>query len=265
MKRGFILLLAAALAACSTYQAPNATDPQATVNIDGEATLTAATNWWVYDNPCQQKSANSGQLTITTNIGGRHKQAAIRAGAPVYLVVNTHVSQGVVSTGTGRAVRIGTCATAVRFTPESGKAYDAQLAPDECRVALVEHATGTPPAGAQAFALRGAQAGVCVQAEDAIALAPPVHRAAAPVPALDEPVPYLPAKGQERFRTFLTKPLPRAFAISQNGYSVSVSGTQPEDKRYPADPVQRALQMCKEYAGRECELYMVDDRIVFHR
>ncbi|WEF35362.1 hypothetical protein [Pseudoduganella chitinolytica] len=74
----------------------------------------------------------------------------------------------------------------------------------------------------------------------------------------------LPAKGQERFCAFLAKALPRAFSISPNGYSLSVSGTQPDDKRYPADPVQRALQMCREFAGRDCELYLLDDRIVFH-
>jgi hypothetical protein len=84
-------------------------------------------------------------------------------------------------------------------------------------------------------------------------------------PSVSDPVPYLPTKGQERFRTFLGKPLPRAFAISDNGYSVSVSGTHPENPAYPTDPQQRALQMCREYAGRECRLYMVDERIVYHR
>ncbi|CAN7183811.1 hypothetical protein LJR289_000371 [Pseudoduganella sp. LjRoot289] len=84
-------------------------------------------------------------------------------------------------------------------------------------------------------------------------------------PSVDDPVPFLTPKGQERFRQFLKKPVPRAFAISDNGFSVSVSGTHPENPAYPTDPQQRALQMCQEYAGRACRLYMVDERIVYHR
>lgn len=80
---------------------------------------------------------------------------------------------------------------------------------------------------------------------------------------VDDPVPNLPAKGQERFRLFLQKPLPRAFAISDNGYSVSVAGTRPDNPALPADPSARALQLCQDYAHRACQLYMVDKQIVY--
>ncbi|WP_317203035.1 hypothetical protein [Janthinobacterium sp.] len=78
-------------------------------------------------------------------------------------------------------------------------------------------------------------------------------------------VPYLPAKGQERFQAFLKRPLPRAFAISENGFSVSVSGTHPDDATLPSDPSARALALCKGYAQRECSLYMVDETLVYRR
>ncbi|NVD98509.1 hypothetical protein [Massilia sp. BJB1822] len=80
---------------------------------------------------------------------------------------------------------------------------------------------------------------------------------------VDDPVPNLSPKGQERFRLFLQKPLPRAFAISDNGYSVSVAGTHPENPALPTDPRARALQLCQDYAHRACQLYMVDDKIVY--
>jgi hypothetical protein len=113
-------------------------------------------------------------------------------------------------------------------------------------------------------------ANTCLQTvRSAMLRQPPGDDAAVAVeddtPSVSDPVPYLTAKGQERFRTFLGKPLPRAFAISDNGYSASVSGTHPENPAYPTDPQQRALQICREYAGRECRLYMVDERIVYHR
>lgn len=265
MRPHFGFLLLTLLAGCTTYQPPQATDQQATLAIDGQVSGTAATSWWVYDNACQRRNEASGSVAVTTLLG-RLKQVPIKAGAPLYLVATTNESGRVTSVYKGFTVEMNQCAVAVHFTPERNKLYDVALGADRCGVMLVEHDTGLPPAGAEAWAVRPGE-GNCVEPKHAIALqarAKPAL-AAAHVPTVDEPVPYLPAKGQERFRTFLSKPLPRAFAISQNGYSVSVSGTHPEDQRYPVDPVQRALQMCREFAGRDCELYMVDDRIVFHR
>ncbi|AXA91577.1 hypothetical protein [Massilia sp. YMA4] len=265
MRRHFGFLLLTLLAGCATYQRPQPAEQQATLAIDGQVGGTAATSFGVYDNACQRRNDASGSVAVTTLLG-RLKQASIKAGAPLCLVATTNES-GRVTSAYGRfTLEMNQCAVAVRFTPERNKLYDVALGADRCSVVLVEHDTGLPPAGAEAWAVRTGE-GNCVEPQHAIALqacAQPAL-AAAHVPTVYEQVPYLPGKGQERFRSFLTKPLPHAFAILQNGYSVSVSGTHPEDQRYPVNPVQRALQMCREFAGRDCELYMVDDRIVFHR
>ncbi|RDK07335.1 S1C family serine protease [Cupriavidus lacunae] len=96
----------------------------------------------------------------------------------------------------------------------------------------------------------------------------PAKLAKAPEPTGGQPglsVPYLGEKGQERFRDFLTRPFPRAFAISDTGYSVATWGSRPKDPTRPVDTKERALQICKEAAGKDCMLYMVDSDIVFSR
>jgi hypothetical protein len=82
---------------------------------------------------------------------------------------------------------------------------------------------------------------------------------------VNAPVPYLKAHGQQRFKDFLTKPLPRAFAISDTGYSAGAWGARPKDRSKPLDTKERALEICREAAGKECVLYMVDNEIVFGR
>lgn len=82
---------------------------------------------------------------------------------------------------------------------------------------------------------------------------------------VNAPVPYLKPRGQQRFKEFLTKPLPRAFAISDTGYSAGAWGARPKDLSKPLDTKERALETCKEAAGKECTLYMVDNEIVFNR
>lgn len=94
----------------------------------------------------------------------------------------------------------------------------------------------------------------------------PARAAAAPGPAVSastQKVPYLSSRGQERFQEFLKRPLPRAFAISDNGYSAVAFGTKPKNPEDPADPKERALKICKQYANKDCQLYMVDNDIVF--
>lgn len=142
-------LIACTLSACATYQAPKQGDPQAILNIDGEASLTAATAWTVYDNPCQNKNDKSGSLAVTGNMSGRHKQVAIRAGEPVYLMAETNSTIGTSPTGTGVQVNIGSCTAAIRFTPENGKTYDTKLAANQCGITLRERQSAREPAGAK--------------------------------------------------------------------------------------------------------------------
>jgi len=83
--------------------------------------------------------------------------------------------------------------------------------------------------------------------------------AAAAAPA----VPYLNDAQQAQYRTFLTRPLPRAFAISVSGHYAATWSTSPFDKRLPTDPATRALLLCSRLAGVGCELYSVDNAVVF--
>lgn len=84
-------------------------------------------------------------------------------------------------------------------------------------------------------------------------------------PTSGSTVPYLAQKGQERFQDFLTRPFPRAFAISDTGYSVATWGARPLDPTKPVDTKDRALQICREAAGKECVLYMVDDTLLYRK
>ena len=152
MKKCAALLMLSFLFGCVAYQyqAPKTDESQATLNIDGEASLTAASNWWLNEQPCQRKVEAGGLLSTTSNITGRHKQVAIRAGQPVYLVVVTNATTGITPAGSGgTTVNIGNCTAAIRFTPESGKVYDSKLAPNQCGFTLREHQSARLPAGAK--------------------------------------------------------------------------------------------------------------------
>jgi dienelactone hydrolase len=70
-----------------------------------------------------------------------------------------------------------------------------------------------------------------------------------------EAVPHLGKKGREAYKDFLTKETPRAFAVSPSG-----AWTWAEEGE---DPVQRALDVCSARAGAPCQIYAVDDRVVW--
>lgn len=75
--------------------------------------------------------------------------------------------------------------------------------------------------------------------------------------ALDniDALPYVTDKGREAYRSFLSKSLPRAFAISPTGgWSWAEEGD---------DPVQRVLANCEKNSGQACKLYAVDDYVVW--
>lgn len=102
------------------------------------------------------------------------------------------------------------------------------------------------------------------QKVQAITPAPQASTASAAESA-NSPVPHLKPRGQENFRQFLTKPLPRAFAISDTAYFAAAWGALPKDPSKPIDTSARALQTCREAAGKECALYMVDYEVVYGR
>jgi len=76
-------------------------------------------------------------------------------------------------------------------------------------------------------------------------------------------VPFLNEGQLAEYQIFLTQPVPRAFAISDNGHYMTAWGSTPLDKTQPADPTERALAGCQRMAGQACRLYLVDNRIVY--
>lgn len=74
------------------------------------------------------------------------------------------------------------------------------------------------------------------------------------VPGLDE-------KGREGYRAWLTKTLPRAFAIADGGAWFSTWGT-PEEKTLPADATERAMFRCARAGKTGCRIYAVDSAVV---
>ena len=71
-----------------------------------------------------------------------------------------------------------------------------------------------------------------------------------------ESLPYVREAGRAGYRRFLSKQLPRAFAISPNG---AWAWTEMGD-----DPLRRALDNCNKYAkNQSCRLYAVDEQVVW--
>lgn len=97
-------------------------------------------------------------------------------------------------------------------------------------------------------------------------ITPPTSSIPAPsIASRNAPVPFLAERGQEQFRDFLKKPFPRAFAISDTGHYWRVWGHRGQEITAPPDVKDQALQGCREAAGKECVLYMVDNLIVYQR
>jgi hypothetical protein len=77
-------------------------------------------------------------------------------------------------------------------------------------------------------------------------------------------VPNLSDKGREVYRTWLTRPFPRAFAIASNGWVWGAFGAKPADPTLPADVTERAKKGCENVAGMECVIYAVDEQVVLN-
>jgi beta-barrel assembly-enhancing protease len=68
-------------------------------------------------------------------------------------------------------------------------------------------------------------------------------------------LPYVDGSGREAYRLFLTKVTPRAFALSANGLWASAWGG--------TDPTSRALVRCAEKGGIQCQLFAVNNEVVW--
>jgi hypothetical protein len=72
-------------------------------------------------------------------------------------------------------------------------------------------------------------------------------------------------RGKERYAVFLTKIMPRAFAISERGGWSFAWGNQTQSPDASPDPRVRAVQLCEKRTQQRCVLYAVDDVVVYQR
>lgn len=76
-------------------------------------------------------------------------------------------------------------------------------------------------------------------------------------------IPNLDPAGREAYRDWLTRPQPRAFALSADGHYASIWGTRPADTTLPSDPKARAMLWCERRSKAPCQLYAVNDKVVW--
>jgi hypothetical protein len=88
----------------------------------------------------------------------------------------------------------------------------------------------------------------------------------APVDDVDA-IPYLTVRGREAYREWLTKKMPRAFAVGADGSFGRGWGYGPVVDRpeLSADPSQRALQVCEAKTRTPCRLYAINGAVVWSK
>jgi len=69
---------------------------------------------------------------------------------------------------------------------------------------------------------------------------------------------------REAYERFLNRPLPRAFALSDNGGSYQAWSRVPRDPADSPDPAVRVISGCEKFHQSRCRLYAVD-RVVVYR
>lgn len=85
----------------------------------------------------------------------------------------------------------------------------------------------------------------------------PIPEATSFAPLEDESkLPYLKQSGRTGYKTYLTKLVPRAFAIAPDGAWGWADGGE--------DPLKRAVDNCTKHAKSPCKLYSVDDFVVWN-
>jgi S1-C subfamily serine protease len=77
-------------------------------------------------------------------------------------------------------------------------------------------------------------------------------------------LPFATERMRERYRYFLTRPLPRAFVISEGGDWRLASGPASNNPQSPGSPAERAMRECEKARTGRCIIYAVDDRVVWH-
>lgn len=93
----------------------------------------------------------------------------------------------------------------------------------------------------------------------------PIARTASGFANVDDidAIPYLGDRGREKYREWLAKPTPRAFAVATDGHFGYAWSLKPSDETLPSDPSERALLGCERLAKQACKLYAVNGAVVW--
>ncbi|MFJ2988044.1 hypothetical protein ACIPF8_09260 [Collimonas sp. NPDC087041] len=75
-------------------------------------------------------------------------------------------------------------------------------------------------------------------------------------------IPFLDQQGREAYQLWLTRVGTKAFVIAEDGHWTQTWGNPP-DQNLPRDPAVRALQLCYNLSGRNCQLYAIDSTVVY--
>ena len=78
-------------------------------------------------------------------------------------------------------------------------------------------------------------------------------------------IPFISDRGREGYRDWLTRPTPRAFAISDKGFWSGTWGLKPLNPEDPNDPVERALGRCAKASNSICKIYAVNGAVVYSK
>lgn len=136
-----------------------------------------------------------------------------------------------------------------------------------------------PARSAAALAKRAAASASSAKAEVQQASAPPLRAGTNGNKSASRPSPaasgyadvndiarlvQLNPRARAAYEAFLSKPLPRAFALSESGGWWMSWGTKPKDPSASMDPAIRAVPDCERYHQRRCFLYVVDEVVVWN-
>jgi len=103
------------------------------------------------------------------------------------------------------------------------------------------------------------------RAEGAVGVVPRLRPPASGYAALEDmsKVPVGPVKGQNAYQRFLASSSPRAFVVSADRFAFYANGFKPRGATQASDPAARALQFCRDGGHVGCQLYAVDDTVVY--
>jgi len=65
------------------------------------------------------------------------------------------------------------------------------------------------------------------------------------------------------YKRFLASPLPRAFALSDDGHVYYAWSLVPKEKDAPREPAERAIRSCESRYMQHCYLYAIDNAVVY--